>query len=169
MGTVTPPILFCPDHDTSDFDSGNETLNEWLIKRAWKNQENGASRTFVICDNTRVIGYYALATGSIERGLATNNFSRGMPDPIPVIIIARLAIDLTYQGQRLGSALLKDAILRTLAVAKNVGVRGILVHAISEEAKKFYLNYGFQTSPFDPMTLLLSAKHLNKIITSSQY
>ena len=163
MGEITAPILLSREHETSYFDCGNPTLNEWLIKRALKNQENGASRTFVICEGGKnVVGFYALATGSVERDLATGNFSRGMPEPIPVIVIGRLAIDQSCQGKRLGAALLKDAMLRTLAILKNVGVRGILVHAISDDAKSFYLKYGFQESLIEPMTLLLSVKNIRK-------
>jgi GNAT superfamily N-acetyltransferase len=163
LGKVTMPVLLTPEHDPSGFQSGNDTLDDWLIKRAWKNQGSGASRTFVVCENqTRVIGYYALSTGSVERAIATGNFARGMPEPIPVIILGRLAIDQKYQGQQLGAALLKDAILRTLSIADNVGVRGLLVHAISEKAKHFYQKYGFQDSNIDPMTLMISIKNIKK-------
>ena len=158
MGKITAPDLLSPEHDLGSFNSGNATLDEWLLKRALKNQESGASKTFVVCDDNRVVGYYALATGSVERDIATGNFSRGMPEPIPVIVLGRLAIDQSYQGQQLGAALLKDAMLRTVTIANNVGVRGLLVHAISEDAKRFYLKYGFQESPMEPMTLLLSVK-----------
>ena len=162
MGKITAPALLNPDHNTSAFESGNTTLDEWLTKRALKNQDNGASRTFVICKGNQVIGYYAIATGSVERDLATGHFSRGMPEPIPVIVLGRLAIDKNYQGQRLGAALLKDVILRTVTIASNVGIRGLLVHAISEDAKRFYLKYGFQESPIEPMTLLLSINNIKK-------
>lgn len=165
MGKITAPALLTPEHDLEAFDSGNSTLDEWLVKRALKNQNNGASRTFVICDDGKVIGYYALATGSVERDVATGNFSRGMPEPIPVIVLGRLAIDKEYQGKNLGSALLKDAMLRTVTISQNVGVRGLLVHAISEEAKRFYMNYGFQESPIDPMTLLMSVKNIKNHIS----
>jgi len=129
-----------------------------------KNQSNGASRSFVICENNQVIGYYALATGSIERLIAPGAIARNMPEPIPVIILGRLAVDVQHQGQRLGAALLKDAMLRTLSIAQNVGVRGLLVHTISEEAKQFYLSYGFQPSPVEPMTLLLPVHHLKSVL-----
>lgn len=163
MGEITTPTLLTSKHQPGDFDSGNATLDEWLTKRALKNQETGASRTFVICqEESRIIGYYALSTGSIDRNVATSNFSRGMPHPIPVIILGRLAIDQTHQNKKLGSALLKDAILRTLSVSNNAGVRGLLVHAISEKAKGFYLKYGFQESPIEPMTLFVSIKNLKK-------
>lgn len=165
MGKITAPSILSPEHKTESFESGNATLDEWLVKRALKNQESGASRTFVICDGIKVIGYYALATGSVERDVATGNFSRAMPEPIPVIVLGRLAIDKNYQGQRLGAALLKDAMLRTVSIANNVGVRGLLVHAISNDAKRFYLKYGFQESPMESMTLLLSMKNITQHIS----
>ncbi len=166
MGRITAPALLTPAHELRSFNSGNSTLDDWLIRRALKNQETGASRTFVICDeNSTVIGFYALATGSIERIATTGNFSRGMPDPIPIIVLGRLAIDTKQQGKRLGAALLKDAMLRTLSIANTVGVRGLLVHAISTEAKQFYLKYGFQESPIDTMTLLLSIKNISRHLT----
>ncbi len=165
MGKITAPILLNDKHDLDSFGSGNATLDDWLVKRALKNQESGASRTFVVCDGKKVIGYYALATGSVERDIATGGFSRGMPEPVPVIVLGRLAIDKSYQGQRLGAALLKDAMLRTVTIANNVGVRGLLVHAISDDAKRFYLKYGFQESPMELMTLLLSVKNIKKHIS----
>lgn len=162
MGEISAPSLLLVEHKTGQFSSGNETLDEWLRKRALKNQTSGVSKTFVICENTNsVIGYYAIATGSVERIVAPRNFSRGMPDPIPVIVLARLAIDQHYQGQKLGSFLLKDAMLRALNISSQVGIRGLLVHAISEDAKKFYQRYGFFESSFEPMTLVISMKKLS--------
>jgi predicted N-acetyltransferase YhbS len=148
------------EHDVAPFCCGIPSLDDWLQKRALKNQGSNASRTFVICMNHRVIGYYALATGSVERLIAPGAIARNMPEPIPVIVLGRLAIDVQYQGQRLGGALLKDAMLRTLSIAQNAGVRGLLVHSISKQAKQFYLSYGFQVSPVEPMTLLLSVQHI---------
>lgn len=160
MGVITAPVPLEPEHNTADFNCGNATLNEWLKKRALKNQINGASRTFVICQSNQVIGYYALASGSIERLSAPKPIARNMPEPIPVMVLGRLAIDVQNQRQRLGAALLKDALLRTLAVARNAGVRALLVHAISEDAKRYYQGYGFVESPMDTMTLMLSIKHI---------
>jgi GNAT superfamily N-acetyltransferase len=164
MGISTPPAPLTGSHEVSEFNSGNDALNEWLIKRSLKNQNSGASRTFVICQNNRVIGYYALASGSVERMATPKSIARNMPEPIPVMVLGRLAIDARMQGQRLGSALLKDALLRTLSVSKNVGIRAILVHAIYEDAKRFYLSYGFQVSPIDPMTLMLPVRHIERLL-----
>jgi predicted N-acetyltransferase YhbS len=160
VGIVTPPKLLSAEDDLSLFDCGNSTLNEWLQKRALKNQGSGASRSFVICEGKKVVGYYAIASGSIERLNAPKSISRNMPEPIPVIILGRLAVDMNYQGQKLGAALFKDAILRTLSVSNNLGVRALLVHTISEQAQQFYLSYGFQKSPLYSMTLLLSIQHI---------
>jgi len=157
---ISTPELLNGDHDRSLFDCGNKTLNDWSIKRALKNQGSGASRTFVICNESRVIGYYALASGSIERPIAPKTIARNMPDPIPVTVLGRLAIDLQFQGRRLGAALLKDSILRTVLVSRSIGVRAMLVHAISEDAKRFYSTYGFKESLISEMTLMLSLKQI---------
>ena len=164
MGLNTHPAALTEKHDVSELNCGDDTLNDWLIKRALKNQNNGASRTFVICQDNRVVGYYALASGSVERMTTPKSIARNMPEPIPVMVLGRLAIDTHMQGQRLGSALLKDALLRTLSVSKNVGIRAILVHAISEDARRFYLNYGFQVSPIDPLTLMLPIRHIEGLL-----
>lgn len=160
MGRITAPLLLGPNHDLNQFSSGVEALDEWLIKRAWKNQQNGASRTFVLCEDLRVVGYYALATGSVERTLPPGNISRNMPNPIPVIVLGRLAVDSRYQGRKLGAGLLRDAMRRVLMISGHIGLRALLVHAISEEAKRFYLAYGFQVSPVDSMTLFLPIDQL---------
>lgn len=164
MGVGSPPTVLTGSHQVSEFDCGNDALSDWLIKRALKNQNSGASRTFVICQDNQVIGYYALASGSVERMATPKPIARNMPEPIPVLVLGRLAIAARMQGQRLGSALLKDALLRTLSVSKNVGIRAILLHAISEDAKQFYLGYGFQVSPIDPMTLMLPVRHIEGLL-----
>ena len=160
MGRISAPVLLGPHHDLNQFRSGVEALDEWLIKHAWKNQQNGASRAFVLCEGQRVIGYYALATGGVERTLPPGNISRNMPDPIPVIVLGRLAVDSRYQGRRLGAGLLRDAMLRVLMISGQVGLRALMVHAISPEAKAFYLAYGFQVSAIDSMTLFLSIEQI---------
>lgn len=146
------------------FDCGNATLNDWLKKRAARNQREGASRTFVLCEKSEVVGYYALSSGSIERQIAPKALSRNMPEAIPVMILGRLAIDLKYQGKSLGSLLLRDAIYRVLNVSQQVGVRAILVHAISEDAKRFYEQYGFKQSPVESLTLFLPIKSLRNAL-----
>lgn len=160
MAVISAPELLTAAHDLSTFDCGNDVLNDWLIKRAMKNQTSGASRTFVVTSSTTAVGYYCLAAGSVERSLATKSLARNMPEPIPVMVLGRLAVDRTYQSKKLGSALLKDALLRVKRVSSDVGVRALLVHAISDNAKQFYKQFGFQESPMDDMTLMLSMKHL---------
>lgn len=151
-------------HLITDFDCGVESLDLWLKRRALSNQTTGATRTFVACTDDRVIGYYALASGGIGVRAAVGNFRRNMPDPIPVVILARLAIDLTYQGQGLGRALFRDAALRVVQAADPIGIRGLIVHAISAEVKDFYLALGFDASPVEPMTLMVTVKDLRDLI-----
>jgi GNAT superfamily N-acetyltransferase len=162
-GVIKRPELLDSKHNILDFNCGNETLNDWLKKKALKNQKQGASKTFVICDGKLVVGYYALATGSVERINAPKSLTRNMPNPIPVIVLGRLAIDQQFHGKKLGSALLKDVIRRTIFVSDNVGVKALLVHAISEEAKRFYVHHNFIESPIESMTLLLSMNNKKKL------
>ncbi len=153
---LTPPTPLVTDHLLNDFSCGETALDEWLKRRALINQLSGASRTFVAADNdNRVMGYYALAAGAVTHQQATGNVRRNMPDPVPVMVLGRLAVDQRMQGIKLGAALLQDAVNRSLMVAENVGVRALLVHALHERARRFYEYYGFQPSPLDPMTLML--------------
>jgi len=155
LGQLCPPERLNSLHQIETFDSGNSQLDEWLKRRALKNESEGASRTFVLCDRQAVIAYYCLATGAVAQTSATGKVRRNMPDPIPVMVIGRLACDRNWQGRGIGRALLRDAILRTLQAAEIAGIRAILVHAISEDAKLFYQKCGFTVSPIDPMTLLV--------------
>lgn len=153
---LTAPQPLTAEHLVDDFDCGEQTLNNWLKRRAMNNQLSGASRTFVVVDNeNQVHGFYTMAAGAVAHQLATNTVRRNMPDPVPVMVLARLAVDRRSQGNRLGAAMLKDAVNRAIAVSKNTGVRALLVHALHEHAKRFYLHYGFRESPQQPMTLML--------------
>jgi GNAT superfamily N-acetyltransferase len=157
------PILSAPEclaekHELEPFNCGVASLDEWLKRRAWHNEQEGASRTYVVCAGQRVVGYYCLAAGSVWCADVPGRVRRRMPDPIPVMIIGRLAVDQGFQGRGLGRALLADAVLRTLNVAEIAGVRAILVQAISEEAKRFYQSCGFVESPTNPMTLVVTLK-----------
>lgn len=143
-------------HRLDDFSCGEPTLDEWFKRRAMTNQISGASRTFVVADQAgRVYGYYAMAAGAVSHQIATGGVRRNMPDPIPVMVLARLAVDLPAQGIKLGGALLRDAVHRAVNVSQSTGVRALLVHALHERAKLFYEYYGFQASPADPMVLML--------------
>lgn len=152
---LSSPAQITPAHDASGFDGGEPSLNEWLQKRAVHNGASGASRTYVVCVDTTVVGYYTLAAGAVARDQAPSPMRRNMPDPIPVVVLGRLAVDHRHQSQGLGQALLRDAILRALQAADRIGVKAILVHAISDEAKRFYLSRGFLEFPIEPMTLCL--------------
>jgi predicted N-acetyltransferase YhbS len=153
------PQPLTADHQTDAFKCGETSLDEWLKRRALLNQASGASRTFVVLDdNHTVVGYYALAAGAVHHKDATRSIRQNMPDPLPVMVLARLAVDLRAQGIQLGAGLLRDAVERSLAVAQNAGVRALLVHALHDRAKQFYLYFGFQASPVHPLTLMLRLK-----------
>ena len=152
-GTLSKPTPLSSVHDLDGFDSGVSSLDEWLQKRAMKNEHVAASRTYVSCDGLKVAGYYCLSAGGIGRQSATKGMTRNMPDPVPVMVLGRLAIDRRYQNIGLGKALLLDAVRRTLQAGEIAGIVALMVHAISEEAKRFYLSRGFIESPVQPMTL----------------
>jgi len=153
---LSAPESFSLQHETASFVSGVNSLDEWLKKRAMQNQLSGASRTVVICQENRVVGYYALASSAISVTAAPGHFKRNMPDPIPVVVLGRLAIAQSHQGQGLGRALFQDAGRRVVNAADAIGIRGLLVHALSIEAKNFYLNLGLHESPLEAMTLMVT-------------
>ena len=159
---ISSPALLTVHHDVSTFKSGEESLDEWLKLRALKNQENGASRTYVVTNTKEVVGYYALSVGSGLHADTTSIVRRNMPNPVPVMILGRLAVDLNFQKYGLGKALLKDAFLRTLQVADIVGVRAFLVHALHEKAAQFYEKAGFKRSPIQPLTLMVTLSEIKK-------
>jgi GNAT superfamily N-acetyltransferase len=158
-------MLVCPEplashHRIAAFTSGVVSLDEWLQRRALQNQASGASRTFVVCADQEVVGYYALASSAVAPAAAPGRFRRNMPDPIPVVVLGRLAIARSHQGQGLGRALFQDAGRRTIFAAEGIGIRGVMVHAISDEAKNFYLGLGLGESPLDPMILMVTLADL---------
>lgn len=155
---LRPPEKLNSQHRIEGFESGNGNLDDWLKRRALKNEVEGASRTYILYAEDIVVGYYCLASGAIPQISATGKVRRNMPDPIPVMVIGRLAVDIHWQDRGLGRALLKDAILRTLQAAEIGGIRAILVHAISEDAKRFYERCGFTPSPLEPMMLMITVK-----------
>lgn len=154
----SPPCLLTEDCQLDGFASGVDSLDDWLKKRALPNQVNGASRTYVVAEGKKVAGYYCLASGALALNDAPSSVSRNMPNPVPVVILGRLAVDKSCQGKGLGVALLQDAVVRTAQAGGIVGIRGLLVHALSNEAKAFYEHHGFVASPTQPMTLILSLK-----------
>ncbi len=161
---LAAPEPLADAHELAEFDSGVPSLDDWLKRRARGNQTSGATRTFVVADGRRVIAYYAVASGAISVGSALGRFRRNMPDPIPVALLARLAIDRTWQGRGLGRALFRDCAARITHAADSLGIRGIVVHAISEDAKAFYLAIGFEPSPLDPMTLMVTLADVRAIL-----
>ncbi len=154
--------LYAPEplaatHILDKFECGETVLEEWLKRRAMTNQmSGGATRTFVVADqDSRFYGYYAMAAGAVSHQLTTRSVRRNMPDPVPVMVLARLAVDHRAQGIKLGASLLQDAVNRAVVVSQNAGVRALLVHTLHDRAKEFCEYYGFQTSPLHPMTLML--------------
>lgn len=165
MGAVDPGRLRAPEplaehHVLDDFACVEPSLADWLRRRARKNAEQGASRTYVVCADNEVVGFYALSAGAVASEQAPGGMRRNMPDPIPAILLGRLAVHEQWSGMGIGAGLLKDAILRSLAGAQAIGARALLCHATSAPAKRFYLHHGFVESPIDPMTLMLDLTKL---------
>ena len=143
-------------HRLDGFRCTEPVLESWLKQRARRNQQDGASRCYVVCAGEDVVGYYALAAGAVSRAQAPGKVRRNMPDPIPIIVLGRLAVHADWAGQGIGAGLLKDAVLRALRLSLEMGIRALLCHAISEDAQRFYLHHGFVASPVEPLTVMLS-------------
>jgi GNAT superfamily N-acetyltransferase len=161
---LAAPELLAAHHALDNFDSGVASLDQWLKRRAASNQASGASRTYVVCDGGQVVGYYALASHAVAAVAATGRGRRNMPDPVPVVVLGRLAIARTHQRNGLGRALFQDAARRVMHAAEMIGVRALLVHALSDEAKAFYLRLGLDPPPLDPMTLMVTLADLQAAI-----
>lgn len=158
--TLSAPAPLSDHHKFDGFDCGVPSLDDWLRRRALLNQASGATRIFVTCDDGRIVAYYALASSAVATTAAPGRFRRNMPDPIPVVVLARLAISRSHQGRGLGRALFQDAARRVIHASELIGVRGLLAHAISDDAKAFYLRLGLDQSPLDPMTLMTTISDL---------
>lgn len=152
-GTLSRPQLLAACHDLFAFDCGAAALNDWLTRRARANQAAGASQTFVVCQESVVVAYYCLASGAVALRDAPGRMRRNMPDPIPTVVLGRLAVSRSFHGHGLGRALLHDASARTLQAAQLIGVRALLVHALDEGAKRFYLRQGFAELSSGGLTL----------------
>lgn len=153
---LSAPQPLSATHGLEGFSCGEPSLDDWLRRRALLNQTTGASRAFVVTDESgQVLAYYALAAGAVSHQDSPGSVRRNMPDPVPVMVLARLAVDKRLQGQQVGGALLQDALRRAVSVAQNIGVRALLVHALNDRARQFYSHYGFVQSPANPMTLML--------------
>ena len=164
---LTRPEPLADIHELNDFFCGVNSLDDWLKRRARANQVSGASRTFVVAVDHKVVGYYALASGAIATASSVGRFRRNMPDPIPIAVLARLAIDRSQQGRGLGRALFRDCALRVAHAADSIGIRGIVVHAISDQAKAFYQALGFDPSPVEPMTLMVTLSDIRSLLTGN--
>lgn len=164
MSGYTAPRPISEGDDVTRFSSGEPSLDDYLRKRALANHVQGGSRCFVTCRDGRVVGFYALASGSVAHAEVPGRVRRYMPDPVPVILLSRLAIDRNEQGRGLGSHLLRDAIGRCIQAADSIGVRAILVHALNDDARSFYAHFDFEESPTDPLHLMLLMKDARALI-----
>ncbi|MFM2449654.1 MAG: hypothetical protein RIS44_2104 [Pseudomonadota bacterium] len=164
---LSHPEPLTASHGLADFDCTEPSLNDWLKRRAWQNQVSGATRTFVAADEGRVRAYYALASSAVAPAAALGRFRRNMPDPIPVVVLARLAVHREHQGQGLGRALFQDAALRVIHAADAIGIRGLIVHALSDPAKRFYEQLGLQQSPLDPLVLMTTVADLKAALAAA--
>lgn len=162
--TLRAPERLTDAHGLDAFKSGEEDLDRWLRERARRSDREGASRVYVLCDGDEVVGYYALAAGAVTHGVATGKVRRNMPDPVPVVVLGRLAIASSHQGKGLGRALFRDAALRIYQAADEIGIRAVLVHALTERAKQFYLGLGLIESGIEPLTLMVTVADLRKAI-----
>lgn len=161
LGRLTGPEKLARSHRVDGFSCGIESLDVWLKRFAWTNQQSDLTTSYVVHRDGVVAGYYSLTAGSVNREDATARIARGTPSqPIGVILLARLAVDLSEQGSGLGSALLKDALLRAASAAEIVAVRAVLVHALNEDARRFYMRFDFEPSPFHPLHLMLLMKDI---------
>jgi len=160
-----------PDDDVASFNCGHPALNQFLQRFALVNQKANSAQTYVSCEfgTSTVAGFYSLVVGSVEPSTAASRVVKGLArHPVPVMILARLAIDQKHQSAGLGTALLKDALLRTLQAADIAGIRAVLVHAKDDAARNWYLHWGFEPSPTDPYHLFLLIKEMLKIMKVSQ-
>ena len=164
MSGYSAPRPIRADDDVANFDSGESSIDDYLRNRALSNHVEGASRCYVTCRGGRVVGFYALASASVERHTTPGAVRRNMPDPIPVILLSRLAVDTREQNKGLGKLLLRDAISRSVQAADLIGVRAMLVHAINDGARSFYYAHGFDPSPTDPLHLVLLIRDVRQFI-----
>ena len=167
MPALSAPQALAAAHQLADFECGESSLDDWLKRRAARNQANGSSRTYVVCEGQAVVAYYCLAAGAVGHAEAPASVKRNRPDPVPVLMLGRLAIHKDHQQHGLGTALLNDAIRRALQAAEIAGVTALLVHAISEPARRFYLSRGFIESPLKPMTLCLMLATVEQALRES--
>lgn len=163
--SLSVPQPLDASHHLEEFDCGKPALTDWLLHHARQAQGSGSARTFVVCDKDRVVGYFSLTVGQIDTLEAPERIRRGMGQyPIPLVILARLAVDLDYQKQGLGFSLLQDAIMRTVAISEQAGIRALLTHPIDAEAEAFYRRFGFEPTPAHDRQLILLLKNARRYI-----
>jgi GNAT superfamily N-acetyltransferase len=157
-----------PEDDVDEFNCGQPDLDDWLKRFALINQRADMATVFVTLSEGKVVGYYALATGGVERANAPSRVTRGVPaHPVPVIVLTRLAVDSSVQKSGLGRALVRDALIRVATAANEVGIRALLIHAKDESAREFYMKCAeFEPSPTDPLHLFLLMKDLRKSLAN---
>ena len=152
MSIIQAPTLLNAEHQVSAFDCGEFVMDDWLKRRALANQASGASRTFVVANTANIVsGYYALAAGAVDHATAGSAMRRNMPNPVPVMVLGRFAVERGFRGNGLGADLLADAISRTNRLAQEVGIRALIVHALHDRASAFYRNLRRKTSNFRPV------------------
>lgn len=161
---VSAPASLSPDHDASQFDCGKEPLNDWIKSRAARS-EGRSARCYVVATDTRaIVGYYCLSTGAVAHDNAPRTLKRNLPNPTPVMIVGRLAVDRQYGNRGIGSGMLKDGLNRILQASKIVGAKAAIVHAIDDDAISFYTHFGFQSFPTEIRTMYLSIETIAKSI-----
>jgi len=165
--SLSPPGPLADHHQVDGFTSGEPSLDDWLRLRAKANQMSGACRTYVLCEGNRVAAYYALASGAIAQTTVPGRFRRNMPEPLPVAVLARLAVDRNWQGRGLGRAMFRDAACRVNQAADAIGIRGIVVHVISEAAQRFYIALGFDPCPNQSMTLVVTLRDIQAALDNN--
>lgn len=162
---LAAPVPLAADHLLDDFNCGKASLDDWLVRHARQAQASGSSKTFVVADGRRVAGYFSLAVGQVDRVEAPERIRKGMGQyPIPVVLLARLAVDRAHQGQGIGVGMLQDAIRRTLLIAEQAGIRALLTHPIDTNADAFYRRFGFVSSPVREGQLLLLLKDARRVL-----
>ena len=167
--SLSAPQSLNANHPLEDFDCGKPALTVWLLRHARQAQGSGSAKTFVACDGSRVAGYYSLTVGQIDALDAPARVRQGMGQyPIPLVILARLAVDLDYQRLGLGCSLLQDAIRRTIAIAEHAGIRALVTHPIDAEAAAFYRRFGFESTPAHDQQLILLLKDARRFVVKLQ-
>ena len=162
---LSPPVPLEAHHAVEPFESGKPALDDWLKRHALQAQASGSARTFVVCGGGRVAGYFSLTVGQLDTTEAPERVRRGMGRyPIPVVILARLAVDVEYQGRGMGQGMLQDAIRRTVTIAEQAGIRALLAHPLDAEAEAFNRRFGFEASPVRDRQLIFLFKDARRYV-----